>query len=208
MYDLSHINQFRSHLTSHRGREAQVDASLEFLRKLEPYTAAHSARVGEIARVIATALGLSEREVLLIEASGRLHDIGKTHISLDYLNKPSALSEAEYREVQRHPEFGAHMIHCSPLLLDLIPGVLYHHERYDGAGYPFGLRGDEIPLSARVIAVADTYDAMTSDRVYRRALTHREAIAELKAHSGSQFDAHVIEAALSARLEDITPLIS
>jgi len=199
MYD------FRSHILTQAGRDAQVSAALEHLKWFEPYTAEHSQRVGLIAGAIALELGLSETEVTLTVASGCLHDIGKSGVSLDYLCKPSALSEEEYLEVKRHPELGARLIQACPALLELMPGILYHHERYDGLGYPFGLKGEEIPLIARVIAVADTYDAMTSHRVYRPALSHQQAVHELLSHTSTQFDKHVVEAALNAGLEYIDP---
>ena len=205
MYDLSYMYDLRSHIITHQGRDAQVSAALEHLKWFEPYTAEHSQRVGLIAGAIAAELGFNEEEIILTTASGRLHDIGKSGISLDYLCKPSALSDEEYREVQRHPELGARLIQACPTLLELIPGILYHHERYDGLGYPFNLRGEEIPLIARVIAVADTYDAMTSHRVYRPALSHQHAIHELLLHSDTQFDQQVVEAALNAGLECIDP---
>lgn len=198
MYDLSYINAFKSQISAHQGRDAQVRAALEQLKSFEPYTAAHSQRVGLIAGAIARELGLSEVDIELMTASGKLHDIGKSEVSLDYLQKPSALSPSEYLEMQRHPELGAQLVRECPELLELIPGILYHHERVDGAGYPFGLRGEEIPLIARVIAVADTYDAMTSDRAYRAALSHQRALDELRLHAGKQFDAHIVEAALRA----------
>ena len=207
MYDLSYMYDFRSQIITHTGRDAQVSAALEHLKWFEPYTAEHSQRVGLIAGAIAIELGFSEDKVMLTEASGRLHDIGKSGVSLDYLCKPSALSDEEYREVQRHPELGANLIQDCPALLELMPGVLYHHERYDGLGYPFGLQGDSIPLIARVIAVADTYDAMTSHRVYRPALSHQRAVQELLAHINTQFDQRVVEAALNAGLEHIEPQV-
>lgn len=205
MYDLSYMYDFRSQIVTHTGRDAQVSAALEHLKWFEPYTAEHSQRVGTIAAAIATEFGLSEAEVVLTYASGQLHDIGKSGVSLDYLCKPSALSAEEYREVQRHPELGAHLIQACPALLELMPGVLYHHERYDGRGYPFGLQGEDIPWVARVIAVADTYDAMTSHRVYRAALSHQQAIDELRVHTATQFDPQIVEAAINAGLEHIMP---
>jgi len=126
--------------------------------------------------------------------SARLHDIGKTRINGDILKKPGPLTDEEWAEVRRHPLVGADML-SSVLCLDaVVQGVRHHHERYDGKGYPQGLAGPDIPLVARVIAVADSYDAMTSDRPYRRALRPSEAAAEVLRNAGAQFDPDWAEA--------------
>lgn len=204
MCDLSYISLFDPFSQSTLDQERLVDRALKLLQRFEPYTAAHSDRVGRLAGIIDAELGLSKTEVSLIRASGQLHDIGKVEISLDYLQKPSALSDDEYQEVKRHPELGAQLISKCPALLELMPGVLHHHEWFNGRGYPFGLRGDRIPFVARVIAVADAYDAMTSTRSYRRALPHQVALDELVMGSDTQFDPQVVSAAVSASLDHET----
>ena len=204
MYDISYIKSQISLSPRSTDRDGLVCQALEQLENFEPYTAAHSHRVGSIAGVIASELGYSTTEVRLITASGHLHDIGKVGLSLDALQKPSALSDEEYLEVQKHPELGFEILKECPALKELIPGVLYHHERFDGGGYPFGLRGDQIPLIARVIAVADAYDAMTSTRSYRVAMSHQHAIEELERGRLKQFDPMIIDAALNSTLDRIT----
>jgi HD-GYP domain-containing protein (c-di-GMP phosphodiesterase class II) len=124
-----------------------------------------------------------------------LHDIGKVGVPEAILQKPGALSEAELTVVKRHPELGAQILE-HPCLADVRGWVGAHHERPDGQGYPLGLRGEEIPLEARIVAVADAYEAMTSDRAYRDSIGHEAARAELRRCAGSQFDAAVVEAFL------------
>ena len=201
MYDISYTNPIRQNLNPAHTRAEQVYNALVILKEIEPYTALHSHRVGVIARVIAHELSLSKDQVAVITAAGMLHDIGKSNVSLSALLKPSALSDEEFNEIKKHPKLGADLIQSSPLLLDLLPGVLYHHERFDGTGYPFGLSGIEIPLEARIIAVADAYDAMTSDRVYRLALSHQAALQELQRCSGTQFDPKIVDATLNSGLK-------
>ena len=205
MYDLSYISAMRQHLKPHFSREEQISSALKELQQMEPYTAGHSYRVGMIAGRIATALSFPSELVKKIMFGGMLHDIGKSGVSIQALCKPSKLSEAEFKDIQKHPELGAQLVQVSPKLIELIPAILYHHERFDGLGYPFGLKGEEIPLEARVIAVADTYDAITSNRSYREALSHEVAISELEKHKGDQFDSTIVHGALKARLNEITP---
>jgi HD-GYP domain-containing protein (c-di-GMP phosphodiesterase class II) len=119
-----------------------------------------------------------------------MHDVGKIGCGAS-LNKPEKLTAAEYEEFKKHPEYGKEILEPIKFMATIIPGVRFHHERWDGKGYPRGLRADETPLMARIIALADAYDAMTSDRAYRSALTHQETMAEIKRNSGSQFDPHL-----------------
>jgi HD-GYP domain-containing protein (c-di-GMP phosphodiesterase class II) len=120
-----------------------------------------------------------------------LHDIGKLAVSDEVLRKAGRLDDHELAQIREHPKTGARLILRIAALRDAIPYVLYHHERWDGAGYPSGKAGEEIPLEARVLAVADAFDAMTSDRPYRRALTHEEALAEVERCAGTQFDPQI-----------------
>ena len=163
------------------------------LEESDKYTRGHSERVAVYARLIAEGLGLDERQVELAYQAGLLHDIGKIGIAYEKLNKPGKLTADEVAMFRRHPTIGVRILEGIPFMRDLIPGIKYHHEHYDGSGYPEGLKGKDIPLLGRIIAVADTYDAMTSDRPYRKALPHEVAKAELIRCSGSQFDPDVVE---------------
>jgi HD-GYP domain-containing protein (c-di-GMP phosphodiesterase class II) len=132
-----------------------------------------------------------------------LHDIGKVGIPDAILNKPGKLDENEWEFMRRHPRIGADIVDQIEGFEEISAAIIAHHERYDGGGYPFGLKGEEIPIEARIISVVDTYDAMTSDRPYRRALSHDTAIAELSRCAGTQFDTRVVEAFCSMGLRDL-----
>lgn len=166
-------------------------------------TASHSQTVAKYAALMARELGFDDTEVERVRMAGLLHDIGKIGVPDAILNKPGKLSDHEYAEMQRHPEIGARIL-GSDVLDDVRSWVLAHHERPDGLGYPFGLSGEQVPLQARILAVADAYEAMTADRVYRRALPKAEARAELERCRGTQFDPRVIDAflALLDRMDD------
>jgi response regulator RpfG family c-di-GMP phosphodiesterase len=161
--------------------------------KMDRYTSGHSDRVATYAVYLATRLGLGPAEVEIVRQSALMHDIGKIGCVLN-LNKPGKLTNDEYEVFKKHPGFGRDILDPIKFLHPLIPGVHLHHERWDGRGYPLRLRGAEIPLMARIISVADTYDAMTSDRSYRRALPHEVAIAEVERCASSQFDPEVSDA--------------
>jgi diguanylate cyclase (GGDEF)-like protein len=162
------------------------------------YTGSHSERVGELAARIATRMGADAELIELIRLAGSLHDLGKLAIPEEILRKPAPLTEAERLVLERHPQIGFRMLES--LGVDPVADwVLHHHERWDGGGYPDGLPADRIPLGARIIFVADAYDAMTSDRVYRRRLSAHDALAELQRCSGTQFDPEVV-AAFAAEL--------
>ena len=152
------------------------------------YTAGHSRRVATYSRTLATELGLPERERDTIERAALLHDLGKIAITDAVLLKPSGLTERERHIIGIHPSAGAEIIRGCGEMDDLVPCVLHHHERIDGKGYPDHLVGGDIPRGARVIAIADSYDAMTTDRPYRRALTSAIAVAELRRVAGTQLD--------------------
>ena len=159
----------------------------------DAYTGSHSERVGEIAARIARRLGIDEPQVELTRLAASLHDLGKLAIPEEILRKPAALNETERLVLERHPQIGYRMLES--LGVDPIADwVLHHHERWDGSGYPNGLAGDEIPLGARIIFVADAFDAMTSQRVYRQPLSKHEALAELRRCAGTQFDPEIVRA--------------
>ena len=157
------------------------------------YTGSHSERVGELAARIATRMGADAELIELIRLAGSLHDLGKLAIPEEILRKPAPLTEAERLVLERHPQIGYRMLES--LGVDPVADwVLHHHERWDGGGYPDGLPAERIPLGARIIFVADAYDAMTSDRVYRKRLSTHDALAELQRCSGTQFDPEVVAA--------------
>ena len=166
-----------------------------FARAMEakdPYTRGHSDRVMMYAELIARGLGLNEAEQRKLCTAALMHDVGKIGIPLDALNKPQKLTREEYEVFKQHPDKGRRILEPIEFLRDVVPAVLHHHEQYDGTGYPLGLKAEAIPLQARILAVADTYDAMTSDRAYRKALSHEIAIAELRRCAGTQFDPRIV----------------
>lgn len=155
--------------------------------KMDRYTSGHSDRVALYAVYLAKQLGLSPEQIEVVRQSALMHDIGKIGCVLN-LNKPGKLTNDEYEVFKKHPIFGRDILDPIKFLHPLIPGVHLHHERWDGRGYPLKLKGNDIPLIARIISIADTYDAMTSDRSYRRALPHEVAMAEIERCASSQFD--------------------
>jgi diguanylate cyclase (GGDEF)-like protein len=157
------------------------------------YTGSHSERVGELSARIARRLGIDEPQIELTRLAGSLHDLGKLAIPEEILRKPGALNESERLVLQRHPQIGYRMLE-SLGVEPIAEWVLHHHERWDGSGYPDRLRGEEIPLGARIIFVADAFDAMTSERVYRKPLSERDAVSELERCAGSQFDPAIVGA--------------
>ena len=174
--------------------------------KMDRYTAGHSTRVAAYAQVLAIKLGLPNDQVEIARQAALMHDIGKIGCVMN-LNKPGTLTDREYDAFKRHPGFGREILEPIEFLSPLIPGVHFHHERWDGQGYPLGLDRHNIPLIARIISVADAYDAMTSDRAYRRALPHAVTVHEIRSCAGSQFDPEVanefVEAIEALRREKI-----
>ncbi len=170
-----------------------IKALANLLEDKDPYTHGHSQRVSKYAVMIARGLDLPEQDVETIADSAMMHDIGKLGIRYEDLNKAEPLTEGEYEMFKSHTTRGKWILEPISFLHDLIPGVYHHHERWDGKGYPLGLAGEEIPLMGRILAIADTYDAMTSHRAYRRALPHDVAIREIQAFAGSQFDPELVE---------------
>lgn len=170
-----------------------IQAFANLLEDKDPYTRGHSDRVSRYARMIAVGMGLPSEEVELIADSALMHDIGKLGIRYEDLNKAEPLTEAEYEMFKSHTTRGKWILEPIGFLHDLIPGVYTHHERWDGRGYPLGLSAEDIPLHGRILAIADTYDAMTSHRAYRRALPHDVAINEIQNFAGRQFDPALVE---------------
>lgn len=166
----------------------------EAIDEKDPYTKGHSVRVNRYAVIIGRYLGLSREEMRHLQISSLLHDIGKIGIDDAILKKPAALVPEEFAVMKTHPERGAKIMARIPQLRNIIPGMRFHHERYSGGGYPMGLKGEEIPLQARIIAVADTFDAMTTERPYQRAFTVRAAVARINDLKGKHLDPQVVEA--------------
>jgi putative nucleotidyltransferase with HDIG domain len=162
----------------------------------DPYTYGHSSEVTEHTIAIARKMGLSEDETEKLRIGALLHDIGKIGIDGAILNKSGRLTEEEFEIIKRHPDIAANILGSLEFLAEVVPLVRHHHEHYGGGGYPMGLSGQEIPLGARIIAVADAFNAMTSDRPYRASLAREVAIQELIKHSGTQFDPEVVRAFL------------
>ncbi|MRR34289.1 HD domain-containing protein [bacterium] len=189
-----------------RLREAFFGTALSLadsLEKRDPYTGGHTQRVRHYSVAIGGLLGLDRAEMEILTLAAILHDIGKIGVRDNVLLKEGKLDEDEFDSMVRHSRYGAEILAHVKGLQPVMAGVKGHHEKYDGSGYPDRLAGDEIPLAARIIAVADSFDAMTTDRPYSKALTFEEALAELRCCSGRQFDPDVVRAFIRAREEGI-----
>ncbi len=173
-----------------------ISALIQAVEAKDSYTRGHSESVRRYTLDIAHALGLPADVIERLEYASLLHDIGKIGVAETILRKPGRLTDEEYMEIKAHPAIGASIVQRLRLLGQEAGTVRYHHEWYNGRGYPDGLKGEQIPLGARIISVADAFDAMTSDRPYRRTMSRQEAIAELQRCSGTQFDPKIVEAAV------------
>jgi putative nucleotidyltransferase with HDIG domain len=175
-----------------------AESLADAIEKRDPYTGGHTQRVTQYSLITARHLQLKPVEMKWLKISAVLHDIGKIGIDDQILRKPDRLNPEEFNEIKRHATMGAEIIDHIKHLKNIIPGVKYHHEQLDGTGYPDGLKGEKIPIIAKIVAVADTYDAMTTDRPYRKGLSKEVAIKELRKCSGTQFDQEVVEAFIRA----------
>jgi HD-GYP domain-containing protein (c-di-GMP phosphodiesterase class II) len=173
----------------------------------DTYTCGHSQRVALFGREIAMRAGLPEAQVERVYMAGLLHDVGKIGVPEEVLRKPGKLTDEEFTLMKQHVEIGARILKDVRQIDDLIPGVLYHHERYDGKGYPHNLAGQDIPLVARILCVADCFDAMTSNRTYRKALPIEVALMEIRRCAGTQFDPLLADAFLSIGATRLRELI-
>lgn len=173
-----------------------LNGLIDIIGVRDSYTRVHSERVSRYAELISQEMGLPAGQVKQAGLAGAVHDIGKIGIDENILLKPSPLTVDEFNEIKKHPEIGARILSHIGIGADTIPIVMHHHERYDGKGYPGGLKGGRIPLLSRVLAVADTFDAMTSARIYRSPYTTARAVEEIKKNAGSQFDPEVVDAFL------------
>jgi len=171
-----------------------VEALVQALEAKDPYTSGHSSRVAQWSVKLGEVLGLPEDRLEYIKYAGVLHDIGKIGVSENILNKKGQLEDSEWDIIRNHPIIGQNIIQGIDFLFDVGSVVRYHHERYDGTGYPERIAGEAIPLESRIIAVADTYDAMTSSRSYRKEIPPEEALVELRRVAGSQLDPQIVQA--------------
>lgn len=171
--------------------------------KVDPNYPHHAERVGKLARMIAENLGLNPNDVHAAEEAGLLHDIGKIKIDGVILSKPGKLSASEFEEVKRHTVLGRLFLKPIGFMGSILEAIEHHHERYDGAGYPHGLKGDKIPLLARILAVAEAYDGMTTKKSYAESLSSEEALDEIKKGKGTAFDPVIVEAFLGAISEEV-----
>ena len=195
MNEIKRMNEELSD-TYEKLEKAYLD-SIETLRYTveakDPYTRGHSDRVAEYSVLIGEKLGLSEEDLRTLRIGGLFHDIGKIGIPDSILLKESKLTDDEYSQIKNHPTIGAHILQNATIFQDILPIVKHHHERYDGNGYPSRLKGEEIPYFARIAAVADTFDAMTSKRTYRNAIPLEEVKEEIKRCEGTQVDPSIAE---------------
>jgi len=167
----------------------------------DPYTRGHSERVSRMSMAIAQRLGLSDEECEKIRISALLHDVGKIGIDDSILKKPAALTDAEFEIMKQHPQKGYKIMSQIPAMKEFLPGMYMHHEMVNGEGYPQGLKGDEIPIMGKVVAVADTFDAMTTDRPYQRAMKFEDAVARIQYFVGTRYDEKVVAAFTEACAE-------
>ena len=173
-------------------RDAATDMLTSLIAPLPNHRGQPSALIASIVVEMALQLELPEAEVDRLRIAALLHDVGKVAVPEEILEKPGPLSSAEWRTVVQHPRIGQVILEHAAALRDAVPIILHHHERFAGHGYPFGLRANEIPLGARIVAIADAYEAMVAGRPYRRAITHDQALAELRRHAGLQFDPDLV----------------
>ncbi len=176
------------------------------IEEKDPYTHGHTERVAQYSVAIAKELGFPQEEIQRIQFGAFLHDIGKVHTQSDILQKPGALTEEEWMMVKAHPVRGAEMIRGVKFLERVSDMVRHHHERVDGRGYPDGLTGDQISIGAKIVNVADAFDAMTTDRPYRAGLTVEQAVGQLVEKAGSQFAAEIVQVFVPAIKEGRIPV--
>jgi diguanylate cyclase len=182
----------QKHVVDQYVRDSIVCALLNALNEKDTGADDHAQRLLTLSSRISIKLGLSSNQTEDLSMLALLHDIGKIGISRSILQKPAPLTAEEWAEMKQHPQIGCRIVQALPELSGIDECILYHHERWDGKGYPMGLKGEDIPLLCRIISVIDAYDAMTNDRVYRRALCPSAVFLELQSNAGTQFDADIV----------------
>jgi len=192
------VSEARNNLLTYY--ESTVQALILTIDAKDHYTFRHSGRVAKLSAALAEKMGVAQEAVREIQHAASIHDIGKVGIVEGILNKKGHLTSDEYEEMKKHPAIGVRIVQSIPFLEEAIPVIQYHHERYDGDGYPYGVKGEDIPLSARIVAVADAIDAMMRDRPYREALSTDRVLRELRDNAGSQFDASIIDVILEGKV--------
>jgi putative nucleotidyltransferase with HDIG domain len=195
--DITELKQAEEEVRLHAGRlqrtvEGAVLAMSHMVESRDPYTAGHERRVAELAVAIGAEMGLADEQLNALRLAGTIHDIGKIAVPAEILSRPGRLSEIEFSLIQAHPTTGAEILADVDFGSPVAEMVLQHHERLDGSGYPRALRGADILPEARILAVADAVEAMSSHRPYRPALGMDAALAEIRAHAGSKFDADIV----------------
>lgn len=192
--------------------EQLFESCLDYLARLlapwDPYTLYHSRRVARMAGLLAGRVGLSEKDIKAVQVAGFLHDVGKVGIPREVLNRRCRLDAAAYEVVKAHPDIGARILNALPWPWDVLPAVRYHHERWDGSGYPHGLEADEIPLSAQLVGIADFFDSLTTNRPHRAAMSVRHALSTMEAGVGRSFSLdlwRVFEAAVDHLVRLVPP---
>lgn len=197
-------------LTYNRLEKAYLE-SIQIIRYTveakDTYTRGHSDRVSLYSVLIGKKLGLSKEDLRKLKLGGLFHDVGKIGIPDNILRKKAKLTNSQYNQIKSHPIIGSQILSAASIFKDIIPIVKYHHERFDGTGYPEKLKGDEIPYLARITAVADCFDAMNSKRVYRDALSRTDIIKELEKNKGTQFDSKIVTAFLDILKSDYKSIL-
>ena len=205
---MQEIRRINSELSeTNKKLEQSYMESIETIRHTveakDTYTRGHSDRVSEYSVLLGKKLGLSDEDIRLLRIGGLFHDVGKIGVPDNILQKDGKLTDEEYDEIKKHPNIGANILSSSSIFKDIIPIVKYHHERYDGKGYPGKLKGDDIPYLARIAAIADSFDAMTSRRTYRDSLPIKKVISEYEKNKGTQFDPELADAFLDIIKNDL-----
>jgi HD-GYP domain-containing protein (c-di-GMP phosphodiesterase class II) len=205
MSGLSRLLSRRSDGTVKGELQLALESLMATVNEHDTYTGGHSLRVADVALILGRIMELPDASLEILLRAGHMHDVGKIGIPDQILRKSGPLTDQELHLVRLHPILGASILSRVPECEDLVPVVLYHHERWDGRGYPKGLANTDIPLESRVIFVADAYDAMTTERPYGDVLSQDEALRELTESAGKQFDPVVVDAMLEAVRSNLVP---